>query len=238
MNDSKSKIARTTQPYLFQNGSLLTDLPVQDLAMLQDKAKTESFKRGDVLFRRGAFPKSIYWLKSGKVKIFQETPSGHRQTLYIYSDGDLIGYRQLISEEAHPVSALLLEDSEVTIIPGEIFRSVINSSSFFARNLLAALAREFSVWMNRTTVFTQFSVRRRLILALLILSEQYRISGSKPGVVTMTRTELAEYVGATLETVVRALNKLKAEGFVKISGRQIVLPDVMGLITILEKEDA
>lgn len=237
MSDPNLRIAKTTQPYLFQNDTILTDLPVSDRDVLQQSAKPEPGKRGDVIFRQGAFPKGVYWLVSGKVKIFQETPVGQRQTLYIYSDGDLIGYRQFIAEEAHPVSAVLLEDAMIMLIPGETFRGLLSSSQFFARNVLVALAREFTVWMNRMTVFTQFPVRRRLILALLILHEQYRSSGSAPGVVTITRTDLAEYVGASLETVVRSFNKLKAAGLIQISGRRIMLPDPNALLDILQEEE-
>lgn len=237
MIDPQSKIVQATEPYLFKNAFVLTDLPDKDLDIFQSACQTDSRKRGEVLFRQGGFPKGAYWLISGKAKIFQEAPNGQRQTLYIYSNGDLIGYRQLIADEAHPVSCVVLEDARVGFIPGEVFRGLLDSSPFFARNVLTALAREFTVWMNRMTVFAQFPVRRRLILALLILHEQYRLSGSAPGVVTMTRTELAEYVGASLETVVRILNTLKSGNLIRISGRRILLPDPNGLVDILQNED-
>jgi CRP-like cAMP-binding protein len=216
---------------------MLTDLPDKDLAIIRDSAKPKSLKRGEVLFRQDTSPRSVVWLISGKAKIMQETPGGQRQTLYIYSDGDLIGYRQLIAGEVHPVSSVLLEDSTVMLIPGTVFKGLIDSSQHFARNVLSALARDFTVWMNRMTVFTKFPVRRRLILALLILHEQYRISGSPPGEITMTRTELSEYVGASLETVVRVLNSLKKKNLVEIHGRRIVLHDLKGLVDILESEE-
>ncbi|HUR30597.1 MAG TPA: Crp/Fnr family transcriptional regulator [Saprospiraceae bacterium] len=230
MKDAKERIARATRPYLFRNGTILTDLPEEDLKLIKSSAKSDTLKRGEILFKQGAYPKGVYWLISGKVKIYQETSEGNRQTLYIYSDGDLMGHRQFLAEESHPVSASLLEDASVLLISGDTFRGLLNSSPFFARNVLVALAREFSVWMNRTTVFTKYPVRYRLILALLILHEQYRTSGSKPGFITMTRTELAEYVGASLATVVRALNKLKSANLVQVQGRRIELPDVSGLL--------
>ena len=237
MKEWEQKITSATKPYLFQNGTILTDLPVEDLQVLNSGAKPESGKRGDVLFRSGAFPKGVYWLISGKAKIYQETTAGQRQTLYIYSDGDLIGYRQFIAEVPNPVSAVLLEDAQLKLIPGEMFRGLLNSSPFFTRNVLVALAREFSVWMNRMTVFTKSPVRQRLILALLILYQQYRMSGSPPGDITMTRTELAEYVGASLETVVRAMNSLKKNNLVQINGRHILLPDPAGLLDVLQEDD-
>lgn len=236
MSKQSLRIIKATTPYLFQNGNILTDLPEKDLAMLKSSARQEKGKRGDALFRQGAFPKGVYWLIHGKVKIFQETPAGERQTSYIYSDGDMIGYRQFIAEEAHPVSAVLLEDSTFILIPAKTFRELLHVSPFFSRNVLTALAREFTVWMNRMTVFMKYPVLHRLTLALLILHEQYRMSGGKKGELTITRTELAEYVGAKLETVVRALQKLKANDLVEVHGRQIILLDTEGLLDLLEKE--
>jgi CRP-like cAMP-binding protein len=237
MPDLSARISKITRPYLFRNGAMITDLPEKDLKMISESAKPKLLKRGEILFKQGTTPRSVVWLLSGKAKILQETPGGQRQTVYIYSDGDLIGYRQLIAGEVHPVSAVLLEDSTIMLIPGVIFKGLIDSSPHFARNVLSALARDFTVWMNRMTVFTKFPVKRRLILALLILHEQYRISGSPPGVITITRTELSEYVGASLETVVRVLNTLKGKRLLQISGRRIQILDAGGLVEMMEGEE-
>ena len=235
--DTNQRIANVTRPYLLQNAFMLTDLPEKDLEKLHKNAKPEHRKRGEALFQQGVFPKGAFWLMAGKLKIFQETPSGERQTLYVYTDGDLAGYRQIITEEVYAVNAVLLEDSTVGFISNETFRELLDASPFFARNVLAAMAREFTVWMNRMTALAQFSVRHRLALALLVLHEQYRRSGSPPGTITITRTELAEYVGTSLETIVRALSALKLNDLVHITGRCIQLPNPIGLIDILQEKE-
>ena len=237
MKDPYSRIAGATQPYLLQMGSMLTDLPVKDLEKLRVSVKIQERKRGETLFRQGAYPKGAFWVMSGKVKMFQVTPTGVRQTLYIFTEGDLAGFRPIIAEEVYAVTAVLLEDSTIGFISNEVFRGLLDTSPFFTRNVLNALAREFTVWMNRMTALAQFPVRLRLVLALLTLHEQYRRSGSPPGVITMTRTELSEYVGTSLETVVRALNTLKSTGLVNIKGRNILLPNPAGLVDILEEEE-
>jgi CRP-like cAMP-binding protein len=237
MHDPYLRIASATRPYLLQIGFILTDLPAKDLDRLRECVRTEERKRGEILFRQGAYPKGAFWVISGKVKIFQLTHNGIQQTLYVYTNGDLAGYRQIVTEEVYAVTAVLLEDSTIGFISNEHFRGLLDSSPFFTRNVLNALAREFTVWMNRMTALVQFPVRLRLVLALLTLHEQYRLSGSPPGVITMTRTELAEYVGTSLETVVRALNTLKSAGLVDVNGRRIWLPSPFSLVDILEEEE-
>ena len=235
MNSTEVKISKLVKPYLVQNRQVLTELPEKEIALLEKQAVEEFHKRGKILFRQNGYPKGVYWLISGKIKIYQETASGQRQTNYIYSNGDLIGYRQFIANEPHPVSAKFLEDSVVKFIPGELIRKLLESSPVFARHMLMALAREFTVWMNRMTVYSTSPVKQRVVLALLILFEQYRLSGSKNGNITITRTELAEFVGASLETVVRILNKLKTDEMLEVKGRVIVLSDPAGLIQVLKK---
>ena len=218
MPDQSSSLSKITRPYLFRNGAMIHDLPEKDSKIITESAKPKLLKRGEVLFKQGTVPRSVVWLISGKAKIFQETPGGQRQTVYIYSDGDLIGYRQLIAGEVHPVSAILLEDSTIMLIPAGTFKGLIDTSPKFARNVLSALARDFTVWMNRMTVFTKFPVKRRLILAL-------------------TRTELSEYVGASLETVVRVLNTLKVKDLVQINGRRILIKDIEEMVMMMEGEE-
>jgi CRP-like cAMP-binding protein len=228
------KISKATYPYLFQNSFILNDLPQQDIDILHSHAKPEERKRGEILFRQGSFPTGAYWLVKGKVKIFQGIEDNQRQTMYIYSDNDLIAYRQLIANQPNPVSATLLENSTLRFIPGEVFRQLIKTSPFFTRNVLSALAHEFTVWMNRMSVFQKFPVRTRLALTLLVLHEQYRLSGTAPGTITITRTELAEFVGASLETIVRTMNTFKSSNLVQIKGRQIILTDLDGLLELLQ----
>ena len=237
MRDQHAALTKIISPYLFRNQEWLDKLPATDLEWLWQQGKHKKCKRGEWLFKQGTAPRHAVWLIRGKVKILQETPGGQRQTLYIYSNMDLIGFRQLIAEETHPVSAVLLEDAEVILIPATEFKALMHTSPAFTQGLLTALARDFTVWMNRMTIFTKFPVRHRLILALLILHEQYRSSGSTDGDITMTRTELSEYVGASLETIVRVLNGLKSKNLLHIKGRHIQLLDIKGLIDLLNTGD-
>ncbi|MEO6039808.1 MAG: Crp/Fnr family transcriptional regulator [Saprospiraceae bacterium] len=233
MSDQYALIDKAIAPYILRNAFVYENLPVSDRAALETASPPQQMRRKKILFRQGTYPHGAFRLHSGKVKIYTESPNGQRQTICIYTDGDLLGYRQLLSDEAYPISAELLEDSSIGLIPAEVFQTVVRESSFFSRNLLEALAREFSIWMNRLIVFAQHPVQSRLILCLLILHRIYTREGRQITPITITRTELAEYVGASLETVVRALAPLRAAGMVQVQGRRIILPDPVGLLVYL-----
>lgn len=127
----KKKIQEAVQPYLLQGNVIINELPEAEKAALKKFATTETGKRGQVLFKQGSFPKGVYWIVEGKVKIFQETHSGQRQTLYVYTENDLVGYRQFIADVTHPVTARFLEDTSYLHIPGHVFRNLIKDSPLF-----------------------------------------------------------------------------------------------------------
>lgn len=236
-SETDPRLEKVVTPYLIRNASLWQDLPFEEHNLLFDSIKSEKAKRGTILFQQGSHAKGVYILISGKVKIYQETPNGHRQTIYVYSNFDMLGYRQFIADIPHPVTASVMEESVFKFIPASIFKGLLETSPTFAKQLLVNLASEFSVWSNRLTLLMHYPVRFRLILALLIFHEQFRISGSKEHMISMTRTELAEYVGATLETVVRTLHTFKADHLIEIQGRRIFLRDIDGLLGGLQDKE-
>lgn len=74
-----------------------------------------------------------------------------------------------------------------------------------------SLSHEFTVLTNRLNVFAQRGIKERLALALLILNEKFRTAENKDGIseIKMNRTDLANYVGTSLENLGRTLTTFK-----------------------------
>lgn len=82
------------------------------------------------------------------------TGDGKESIVYIYKKGDYFGYRPLLADEPHPVSAMAMDKVVISFIPKEIFFSLLNKSQAFANKLLTNLSKEFSVWINKMTGFS------------------------------------------------------------------------------------
>ena len=228
MNDKDSIISR----YHFNSAYIWEALPKNELDELQTNARIIKYKKGDVIYHEGAYPKSLFIIVEGKVKIYQTNEKGVRQIVYIYMKGEAFGHRQLICQQTYPVTAMAFEDSEVMIIPSEDFLSLLDRSYFLTRNLLQGLSIEFSVWINRIASFARKTVRERLALALLILHEKFMQKDKEylPVVINITRTDLAEYVGVPLETLVRNLSFFKEEGWIHLNGKRIIIMDYEAIV--------
>ncbi|HXB11824.1 MAG TPA: Crp/Fnr family transcriptional regulator [Bacteroidia bacterium] len=202
-------------------------IPQIDLVALRKSIIKVEEKKNKILFREGAYPKGIYILHKGIIKIYQVNKDGDKQIIYFYGAGELLGYRPLISEEPNPVTAETLEDCVLSFIPKDNFLDVLHKSPALSNLLLKTLSHEFTVWVNIISIFTQQSIKENVALALLLLEEKYgRIhKEGSPIVINMPRKDFANYVGTTTETLVRILRVFKDEKIISAKGRRILIHD-------------
>jgi len=186
------------------------------------------------LFKEGSIPNMVFILKKGKVKIFQTTENGDEQIVYIYEPGDIFGYRPLLCNERHPVTARTLEESVLVCIPRSRFQELLELSPVLSRILLRNLSSEFSVWINYITTFAQYSVKERLALSLLILTEKYKKSkDSKLVEISLSRKDLASFAGTSIETVARMLTKFKNDKIIRLRKKNILVTDPESLAKMI-----
>jgi CRP-like cAMP-binding protein len=221
------------EKYHFMTTSLLEELPAKEYKLLKEQMTRMEVKKNKVLFRQGYYSKGIYILVKGKVKIFQLSKDGQEQIAYIYSRGEIMGYRPLLCNETHPATAMTLEDCIITFIPQKYFIEVLDRSSTLSRQLLFSLAHEFSVWINTMSILAQQSVRERVALVLLILNEKYK-KADEAAVINLSRKNIANYAHTTVETLARVLRQFKDQKIIKTEGRKIILSRVKELEKIAE----
>jgi CRP-like cAMP-binding protein len=218
----------------FESESILADLPQEDLEVLMERKVEQVYRKGEVIFREGAYPSGIYYITNGKVKKYKTDRDGKEQIIYVANTGELLGYHAILSVDSYPDSAAVLEESMISFIPRESFLEAINQSGVLNRRLLKTLSHEFAVLANSLTLFAQKSVRERLALQLIVIREKYKVN-FEPGMpveINMSRDDLASLVGTARENVVRMLSEFKDEGTVETKGRKIIVLDVKKLIEI------
>lgn len=206
--------------FYFVNNKVLESIPSQERISLEKGVIKRKIRAGKTIYREGSLPKGVYILKKGKVKIFQTNQDGRRQIMYIYTQGEIFGYRPLLCNETHPVTAAALEDCSYDFIPGDFFMKFLSHSAELSQKLLVSLSHEFSVWVNNVSVFAQYPVKSRVALGLLVLREKYKVKG-KGGEINLSRVDLASYVGSVKESVVRVLQEFKKEKYIETQGRKI-----------------
>jgi CRP-like cAMP-binding protein len=220
----------------FKSESVFADLPESDLLLLTSHQSEQKYKKGEIVFREGAYPFGIYFIISGKVKKYKLDREGKEHIIYVANNEELLGYHAILSEDRYPDSAAAIEESRIAFIPKEDFLAVLNQSDILNKRLLRTLSHEFAVLANSLSIFTQKSVRERLALQLIVLREKYKVNFD-PGIpveINMSRDDLANLVGTARENVVRLLTEFKEEKIIETKGRKILVLDISKLIRIAD----
>lgn len=220
----------------FKSQSVLADLPHKEYEQLMLYKSEKHYKKGEIIFREGAYADGIFLIISGKVKKFKLDSNAKEYIIYVANTGEIVGYHALLTDTRYSDSTATLEDSQLLFIPRAQFLSVLQQSEILNKRLLKTLSHEFTVLANSLSLFAQKSVRERLALQLIVMREKYKVN-FKPGMsveINMSRTDLANLVGTARENVVRILSEFKDKGIVETRGRTIVVHDVNRLIKIAD----
>jgi CRP/FNR family transcriptional regulator len=193
----------------------------------------ETFGKNDVLYEEGTTPKAVYRLTKGKVKIEQLNQDGKVRIVYVYSEGEFFGFRPLLSNEKHPVTAIFLEESEIEVYEGETFIEISKKAPNLSFNLVKILSFEFNVWINLISSLSHKSAKEKIALILLILNEKYKTDYDKSEI-TMTKSDIAKYSETSEETVVRVIGFFESQGILQNNGRSLSIIDTKLLSIIAE----
>src|SRR5579872_1381436 len=181
----------------FKSHSVLADLPAHESEILTAHMLEQTYHKGEIIFREGAVPSGIFFIRKGKIKKYKIDNHGSEQIIYVANTGELIGYHALLSEERYPDSASALEESVIAFVPKEDFLQVLNTSKVLSQRLLKLLSHEFTVFANSVTFFARRSVRERLATQLVVMREQYK-ENYEPGMeveINLSRDDLASMAG-------------------------------------------
>jgi len=151
--------------------------------------------------------------------------------------GDLLGYRALLSNERYTATAEALEDTVLCFIPRNVFFELLRGNSDLMVAVTELLARDLRMAEGRLASLAQKAVPQRLAEVLLYLRELFGEDESGAVKISMTRRELAELVGTAPETVIRLLSEFQRKKLIAVDHRAIRILDAAGLAHVAELYD-
>jgi CRP-like cAMP-binding protein len=200
-----------------------------------DSSKTcNMYKKGQRLIQEGTRPLGVYCIKSGKVKVFKLGQQGKEHITTILKEGDLVGYRAMLSDSLFHVSVEALEEVVACHIPREEFLKSFQSDKVLNTTLITELSTEVISLTNIITDIAQKPVRERTAATLVLLDSVYASNSkgnSEPilSEINLTRESLANMVGTATETLIRIIHDFKEEELISTTGRKIKIQDLKAL---------
>jgi len=206
----------------------LSDEQLSELAV--DKT-CNLYKKGQIVFFEGNRPAGLYCVSKGKVKIYQIGIEGKEQIIRLAKDGDLLGYRALISGEIYSGSASVLEDSVICFIPKKTFFDLLQLNSELSTRMMKLLSQDLRMAEVRITGLAQKPVRERLAETLLMLREFYGLENDGQTIrAILSREDISNIVGTATETAIRMMSEFKHENIIDLEGKRIKILDHDNLI--------
>ncbi|SFI35842.1 CRP/FNR family transcriptional regulator, anaerobic regulatory protein [Collimonas sp. OK307] len=205
-------------------------LDESDMLRLDSIIGRHRVRRDDSLYRIGDKFGSLYAVRVGQFKTYQASSDGARQITGFQMSGELLGM-DAISTGSHQCDAVALEDSEVCDIPfarlEELFSDIPTLLRHFHRIMSKEITREQSVIL----LLGNMRAEQRFAAFLVNLSSRYATRGysSTNFQLRMTREDIGNYLGLTIESISRLLSKFRKEGILKVDKRDIELVDFPAL---------
>lgn len=189
------------------------------------------FVKGEAIFSAGAPAEMFYQVMSGAVRTSQLLRDGRRQIDAFHLPGDIFGIE---TAEAHRFNAEAIETSTILAYPRSRLDDLVSEGNGFAEQILAAMMQSLERARDHMLLLGRKSAVEKIATFLLDLSQ--RLSGSGRIELPMSRTDIADHLGLTIETVSRTLTQLERDGVIQVPAhrRCIILRDR----SILQRLDA
>lgn len=220
-----------------RKNSLFHFCHMNELEEINDAKSCSVYKKGQVLFHEGSNPQGLFCINSGKVKIYRHASDGKEQIVRLAKPGDFVGYCSLLAGKPYPVSAEALEDATICMVPKMSISHLLKDNNHFSEGMVKLLCKTVEGSVSKMTDLAYKPVRGRMAEALLFLHGFYKDEQNPKGIITITREDLASFVGTVKETVIRTLNEFKDEKIIETHRSEIEVKNVNGLIQISELYD-
>lgn len=184
--------------------------------------------RGERLFSEGDSGDKLYIILAGKIKLTKAAPDGRENLLSVHGPGEMFGELSLFDPIARTSSATAVTAADLAGLAHVDLRTWLSTRPAVAMQLLQALAQRLRRIneVKADLVFTD--VPGRVAKALLDLAERFGspASGGLQVNHDLTQEELAQLVGASRETVNKALADFAARGWVQLAAKSVLITDV------------
>ncbi|MGH8867277.1 MAG: Crp/Fnr family transcriptional regulator [Actinomycetes bacterium] len=206
---------------------LFTALDDEAASAVRTSMTEVSLRRGDLLFSEGEAGDSLYVITDGKLKLGRSSVDGRENLLAVLGPGEMFGELSLFDPGPRTATATALTDTELVALGHDHLRPWLAGRPEVALQLLQALAQRLRRTNANLADLVFSDVPGRVAKALLDLSERFGVPQDDGVHVAheLTQEELAQLVGASRETVNKALADFAARGWLRLEGRGVVLLD-------------
>lgn len=214
-----------------RNVSLFKDLSDAEYRELEPYLSTSSYKKRETIFSEGEPPEWFYLVLSGKVKITKLSHDGKEIILEVISPTDIFGGVAVIRGFPYPANAVAMEDGSVLKISRKNLMRIVDRFPNVMYLIALQLGDRMKSSYDSLKNIALERVEARIAALLLKLAGKVGVKG-KDGILIdmrLTKQDVADMVGTTVETSIRTFSKFKKQGLITEADGKFVITSMEGL---------
>jgi CRP-like cAMP-binding protein len=195
---------------------VFSKLEPQDRRKVAEAAVIRRYAKGDVIFEQDAPSDAFYTIASGRAKVYRLLPTGKDMILEVFGPGDPLGALAAYDGRPFPASAAAVEETLCVVIPRPVFFRLLEEHPSLVRGLMLGLTHRVVELTNRLTELSGARIEPRFARLFLRLADETGRS-ARDGTfvpIALSRQELADMTGTTIETAIRIMSRWGKQGLV------------------------
>lgn len=186
------------------------------------------FPKGATIFSEGDQVQGIYQIYSGKIKVVTSINGENERIVRLARAEQMLGHRGLGGNMKYPVTAIALEDCQVTLIPIDIFYKAVKANPELAFQMMLFFANEFKSSEKRMKMLASMSAKEKVAVSILTIVDAFGFDTKDTTLLdyTPSRKDIAGIAGTTYETVIRVLGNLEKSKIIALEGKTIRVLDL------------
>jgi CRP-like cAMP-binding protein len=216
---------------VLRQAPLFSSLTRKEIDLLAQSATRAGLTRKETVFRPGSPMDALYLIVNGGVKVSKSSEQDIRFILDIYRPGEVIGEEGLTHSSSHDTEARPLDQATLIKLDVKALQKIMEENPRFARSCLHLIAERARLYREKVEDLIFKEVPSRLAGALIKLAKNFGRRDKQGTLIAarITHQDLADYIGASRETVSLALGQMRRKKLLKMSVRKFILPDPKAL---------
>lgn len=219
--------------------SVLKGLTDEQRTAIRNFGLTLHFKKGQKIVSQGADVEGVFCVKEGSIKIVLESSNGDLITVKLLHDKGTVGHESL-ALKSYMFTATCLSDTRVCFLPKSLIDQLVESTPQVGKNICVLASMNTNRLRDVIISLRSKSVMQRVAENIITLQETFGKDQNGCIDVDMTKEEMSNIVGSSVESVFRNLSELRSKGYIKMDGRRIVVTNESRLRAIgrvIQKND-
>jgi CRP/FNR family cyclic AMP-dependent transcriptional regulator len=212
---------------VLRKAGLFQGVAPEDVEALGNQFEILEAPRGTTLFQEGEPGDSLYIVLEGKVKLGRRSSDGRENLVAVMGPADQFGELSLFDPGPRTATAVVVTDARLARLPKQALQTWVQERPQIAIQLLHVIARRLRRTNTMLADLIFVDVPGRVAKQLLLLAQKFGSVDSGQLRVThdLTQEELAQLVGASRETVNKALADFASRGWLRLEGKSVVILD-------------